>query len=123
MTETWVVYKAESMDSQGWENRQLSPSGALTDILAEEWNSSETLPEIGKRVREYINLQTPGDGITHGKDGDWFVSRIHHFSSFDTEQRILVCYCTYQPIASEWQALKRGDPVSEMLKTVSSSKQ
>jgi len=31
--ETWIVYKTESMDATGWENRQLMPGSSLTDIL------------------------------------------------------------------------------------------
>lgn len=117
-TKTWIVYKAESMSSHGWEERRLMPSGGLTDILWENWNSSGDLPELGDRTRQYENLDEPGNGVTHGKEGDWVVTRIHHFSSFDTDLRIVVCYCQYQPIEATWELLGQGAPVDELLSPV-----
>lgn len=117
MSETWIVFKADGMSSQGWEERLLMPTESVTDILAEEWDSSSKLPQVGERVRDYINLEDPGNGITHGRDGDWVVTRIHHFSSFDTDQRIVVCYCQYQPITPNWEKLQRGTPVDQILQT------
>ena len=69
MNETWIVFKAESLSAHGWEERKLLPSGGLTDILATEWDFSGKLPQVGDRVREYANLQDPGNGVTHGRDG------------------------------------------------------
>lgn len=112
---TWIVYKADNMSAPGWEERKLMPRESLTDILWENWDSSGKLPQVGERIREYTNLEDPGNGITHGRDGDWIVTRIHHFSSFDTEQRIVVCYCQYQPITPSWEKLQRGAPVDQML--------
>lgn len=115
-SETWIVFKAETMSAHGWEKRQLLPSEAITDILCEEWDSSGQLPKVGSRIREYANLDNPEHGgITHGRDGDWVVTHIHQFSSFDTDQRIMVCYCTYQPVTPDWGKLQRGAPVAEML--------
>lgn len=113
--ETWIVYKVESMSAEGWRERKLMPSGGLTEMLTEEWDCSGKLPQIGDRVREYVNLEDPDNGITHGKDGDWIVTRINHFSSQETNQEIAVCYCAYQPIESNWVELKRGRPVNEIL--------
>ncbi|MCC3408208.1 MAG: hypothetical protein JGK17_21990 [Microcoleus sp. PH2017_10_PVI_O_A] len=113
--ETWIVYKVESMSAEGWRERKLMPSGGLTEMLTEEWDFSGKLPQIGDRVREYTNLQDPDNGITHGKDGDWIVTRINHFSSKETNQEIAVCYCAYQPIEANWVELKRGRPVNEIL--------
>lgn len=115
MTKTWIVYKAESMDAEGWEQRRLMPSNAGTEILWENWDFSGKMPQIGDRTRDYENLTDPGNGVTHGKDGDWVVNRIEHFSSFDTSDRIVVCYCTYSPINANWQSLRQGKPVHEML--------
>lgn len=115
MTKTWIVYKAESMDAEGWEQRRLLPSNAGTEILWENWDFSGKMPQIGDRTRDYENLTDPGNGVTHGKDGDWVVNRIEHFSSFDTSDRIVVCYCTYSPINANWQPLRQGKPVHEML--------
>lgn len=113
MSETWIVYKAETMSSRDWEERKLLPSGGLTDILTESWDSSGVLPAVGDRVREYTNLADQDNGITHGREGDWLINRIHQFSSFDTEQRIIVCYCSYQPVAPEWQELPRVSVMTE----------
>ena len=116
--ETWIVYKTETMSASGWEERQLLPFGSITDILCEEWDSSGQLPTVGSRIRQYAAIEDPeGGGITHGRDGDWVVTRTQQFSSFDTEERILVCYCSYQPIEANWEKLQRGAPVAEMLKT------
>jgi hypothetical protein len=110
--ETWIVYKTESMDATGWENRQLMPGSSLTDILHEEWDSSGVLPQVGDRIREYAQMEPEtSSGITHGRDGDWVVTSINQFSSFDTNQRIVVCYCTYQPVTPDWEKLGRGAPV------------
>ena len=114
--ETWIVFKAETMSAPGWEDRKLLPDGGITDILCEEWDSSGQLPKVGERVREYENLDNPEHGgITHGRDGDWVVTRIHQFSSSDTDQRIVVCYCSHQPITPSWEKLHRGAPVHQML--------
>lgn len=115
--EVWIVYKAEDMDAPGWEERQLMPRASLTDILWENWSGEQnpTLPKPGDRTRNY---KSDENGLTtHGKDGDWVVSRIHQFSSFDTDLRIVVAYCQYQPIDSQWQELRRGKPVDELMQT------
>jgi len=119
--EIWIVYKAETMSAPGWEERKLLPSEGLTDILSEEWDSSGQLPNLGSRIREYTNLEDPDNGITHGRDGDWVVTRIHQFSSPDTPTRIVVCYGSYQPITPNWEKLKRGQPVDATLSAASAS--
>lgn len=113
--ETWIVYKVESMSAEGWKERKLMPSGGLTDILTEEWDSSGRLPQIGDRLREYANPQDPENGITHGRDGDWVVKSIDQFSSNNSNQQIVVCYCAYQPVESNWVELQRGKPINEIL--------
>jgi len=120
MNETWIVFKAESLWAHGWEERKLLPVGGLTDILATEWDFSGKLPQIGDRVREYANLEDPGNGITHGRDGNWIVKSIHQFSSSDTNLCIAVCYCAYEPVESKWVELKRGKPVNEILQPAES---
>ena len=111
--QTWIVYKADSMSAEGWEERKLMPSGNGTDILWENWSYSDRLPTIGSRTREYLQTGAAKQ-ITHGKSGDWVVSRIEQFSSHDTKMKIAVCYCTYQPIEADWQSINRGSPVDEM---------
>lgn len=111
----WIVYKAEEIDAPGWEERQLMPGGGITDILEENWSSEKvpTLPKPGDRTRDYKSDES--GLITHGKDGDWIVTRVEQFSSFDTDLRIVVAYCQYQPIEAKWQKLRRGKPVDELL--------
>ncbi|HAA31088.1 MAG TPA: hypothetical protein DCE56_29510 [Cyanobacteria bacterium UBA8553] len=106
--ETWIVYKAQTMSAPGWEDRMLLPGESLTDILWENWSSSGREPSIGDRIREYTNLEDPGNGITHGRDGDWVVERICHFTSTDIDQKIIVCYCSYQPVEVNWEKLHRA---------------
>lgn len=114
--ETWIVYKTETMSDHGWEERLILPSGSITDILWENWSYSDQIPKIGSRIREYTNLENPEKGgITHARDGDWVVTKIHQFSSPDTDQRIIVCYCSYQPIEPQWQKVTRGKPINELL--------
>lgn len=113
-TETWIIYKTETIDAPDWEKRQLMPSGSITDILGENWDFSATLPEVGDRLRDYLQDNNTGK-VTHGKDGDWVVTRIHQFSSLETEMRIVVCYCQFQPIERQWKPLQRGRPVDEIL--------
>lgn len=113
--ETWIVFKVEDLSAHGWQERKLMPSEALTSILAEEWDSSGKLPQVGDRLRNYANLADPGNGITHGKAADWIVTKVQHFASRDSETQIVICLCDYQPISAEWEPLKRGQPVTEML--------
>lgn len=117
MRQTWIIYKSDDPDASGWEERQLLPSGSLTSILSEEWHYSSTpdMPQVGARVREYANVKDPGNGVTHGRDGDWIVVRVCQFASFDTDERIVICYCQYQPINAEWEELRRGASVDEIL--------
>lgn len=121
MTKTLIIYKTDDLSAHGWEDRKLLPGENLTDTLAEEIDFSGRLPKLGDRVREYTELDNPGGETVHGRDGDWQVSRIEHFSSFDTDTRIMLCYCEYQPIEANWQPLHRGLPVSEMMQRASQS--
>ena len=109
---SWIVYKTEG-DDPGWRERQLLPSNAMTDILNEEWSSrlNEKVPEIGERFRDYTNLEDPGNGITHGRDGDWVVTRTQEYlANDDSGDRVIICYCSYQPITPNWEKLKRVKP-------------
>jgi hypothetical protein len=67
MRQTWIIYKSDDPDAAGWENRQLLQSGSLTSILSEEWHYSRTpeIPQVGDLVREYANVNDPGNGVTH----------------------------------------------------------
>ena len=103
---TWIIYKAADPNSHGWETRSL-PHGGLTQILAEEHDWSGHLPQVGDRVRDYENLENPGNGVTHGKDGDWVVSEVQEFSSPASPVKILICLCEFSLIAAEWEELNR----------------
>ena len=112
-TKTWIIYKTDGLSAPGWEERKLQPSGALTSILAEEHDYSGVMPQVGDRVREYTNLSNPGDGVSHGKDGDWVVSEIEIFDNPNASFKVLVCVCQFQPIDSPWEVIRRGEPIDE----------
>lgn len=115
MAETWIVFKTKDMSAQGWEARQLMPSGGMTDILAENWDWSGREPQIGERVREYASQGHEDGFTTHGRDGDWIVSEIQRFTSADTDQTVIICYCEYQPIEVEWEPLNLQAPSEKAL--------
>lgn len=110
---TWIIYKAADPNAHGWETRCL-PHGGLTQILAEEHDWSGQLPQVGDRVRDYDNLEDSGNGITHGKDGDWVVAEVQEFTSPTSPVKILVCLCSYQPIEPAWEELDRGAPTGQL---------
>ena len=115
-TETWIIYKTDDMSAVGWEERRLMPRDSLTNILEENWSAEEnpTIPQLGDRTRAY-QCDREDDSITHAREGDWVVKRIERFASFDTDMRIVVCYCEYDPIAPQWQEINRGVPANELL--------
>lgn len=119
MSKTWIVYKAEQMDAPGWEDRMLMPNESLTNILHEEWDAAghAPIPALGDRPRIYANLQDPGNGVTHGRDGDWVVTRVQTFANSETSEQVIICHCAYSPIPEQWEALHRGAPVNEILAT------
>ncbi|MFB8788882.1 MAG: hypothetical protein U7123_08525 [Potamolinea sp.] len=80
-------------------NSRFSPGAPGVNHTESEFPGCDrTWRGFANRTRDYTNLEDPNNGITHGCDGDWVVERICQFSSPDTEQRIVVCYCSYQPI-------------------------
>ena len=117
--ETWIVYKTENMSDPGWEERMLMPRNSLTNILEENWSSQENpkLPKPGDRTHAYKSESDDGD-ITHTREGDWVVTRVERFASFDTSMRIVVCYCRYEPIQPEWKEVRRGASANELLDAV-----
>jgi hypothetical protein len=60
-------------------------------------------------------LEDPGNGITHGRDGDWLVSDVETFTSKRDSTQIVVCYCTYAPITPQWEAIERGASVEDLV--------
>ena len=117
-TETWIVYKTESMSDRGWEERMLMPRQSLTNILEENWSAEENpkIPEPGHRTRAYKTDDE--DAITHAREGDWVVTRVEKFASFDTDTRIVVCYCKYEAIEPQWEEVPRGASANELLEAM-----
>ena len=115
-TETWIVYKTESRNDYGWEDRMLMPRESLTNILWENWSYQEkpTIPQIGDRTRNYKSESENGF-TTHGRDRDWVVTRAEEFVSTDTDKQIFVCYCKYDPVESQWSLINRGANALELL--------
>ncbi|NET39003.1 MAG: hypothetical protein F6K19_44690 [Cyanothece sp. SIO1E1] len=115
-----IIYKTDNLSAPGWEDRMLMPSGGLTDILAQHFDSSDIpTPEPGDRLSESKKLEGHQDSMfpdspTHYREGDWQVKRVEEYtpelptSEFDL---IVICYCVYAPIEPDWQPLRRM-PVS-----------
>jgi hypothetical protein len=58
----YIIFKTESMSDSGWEERVLAHTGALTDILAEHYDSSNSpSPTQGYRLREYHKIEQFAD--------------------------------------------------------------
>lgn len=113
---SYTLYKAADSDAPGADERRLLPIGGLTDILAEEIDyGNNGVPGVGDRLRQYANLADPGNGITHGSDSDWIVASVDVFESGKSGDRVIVCYCDYQPITPEWKEIPEGAPVHELL--------
>jgi hypothetical protein len=115
MSKTWIVYKSEVPSAPGWEERLLMPRQSFTDILWEIWTGAKDpiLPKVGSRTRDYKSID--GGFTTHGKDGDWVVARTEIFTNPDSDTRIVIAYCVYDPLEENWTQLRRGKPVEEML--------
>lgn len=111
----YIMFLAEVSNSEGWQDRKLSHTQALTDILAEYWDSSDQpLPEPGYRPTEYVRVDDCVDprfptASTHYRPGDWEVVRVHTYTPdipvpygavFDV---IALCYCRYAPIDAPMQ--------------------
>ncbi|MBD2682660.1 MULTISPECIES: hypothetical protein [Nostoc] len=103
----YIIFKAESMSAQGWEERRLAHTEAYTSILAEHYDSSNSpIPEPGYRLREYHQVskfadkQFP-DSSTHSRIGDWEVTRVEEYTpeipNHDFEA-VIICYCRYSPV-------------------------
>lgn len=108
-----ILYVAAA-DAPGWEERRLMPRGSLTDLLAQELDyGANRLPKPGDRLRDYSNLTDPGNGVTHGREGDWVVMEVEQFIS-TSGREVITCYCAFEPIAANWQALNRQGNETEL---------
>jgi hypothetical protein len=110
----YIIFKAESMSAEGWEERRLAHTEAFTSILAEHYDSSNSpLPEPGYRLREYHQVskfadkQFP-DASTHSRIGDWEVARVEEYGSdipnHDFEA-VVICYCRYSPVTTSLEPM------------------
>jgi hypothetical protein len=83
----YIIFRADWREEHLAENRILAHTGAMTDILAEHFDSSERpIPQPGYRLREYHRIEPfvdpkfPG-ASTHNRVGDWEVTRVEEYTS------------------------------------------
>ena len=113
----YIIYLADDDSQTGWEQRYRVNNGheSLTDILAEEFDSSgRPIPNVGDRVFEMVKVpgfedqRFPG-ASTHYRYGDWEVVRVEEYTpdipvgmAFST---IVLCFCRYAPVATPLKPL------------------
>lgn len=112
----YIIFRTETASAEGWRDRQLAHTGALTSILAEHFDSSKKpLPKPGYRVPEFYTIEKFADprfpgARTHVRAGDWEVTRVEEYptgapdSEFDA---IVICYCKYSPIDSPLEPMPK----------------
>ncbi|HAA27761.1 MAG TPA: hypothetical protein DCE56_08935 [Cyanobacteria bacterium UBA8553] len=116
MGRKYIIFRADWSEEQGAENRILPHTGAITDILAEHFDSSgKSIPEPGYRFREYHTIEQfvdpkfPG-ASTHSRVGDWEVVRVEQYTpdlpTADFEA-IVICYCQYSPVSTPLEPLPK----------------
>jgi hypothetical protein len=123
MGRKYIIFRADWSEEQGAENRILAHTGAITDILAEHFDSSNSpLPEPGYRLREYHRIEQfvdprfPG-ASTHSRVGDWEVVRVEKYitdlpnTEFET---VVICYCQYSPVSTALEPLPKIQVSQEM---------
>ena len=123
MGRKYIIFRADWSEEQGAENRILAHTRAITDILAEHFDSSNSpLPEPGYRLREYHRIEQfvdprfPG-ASTHSRVGDWEVVRVEEYtpdlptSEFET---VAICYCQYSPVETPLEPLPKIQVSQEM---------
>jgi hypothetical protein len=122
----YVIFRADWREEHLAENRILAHTGAMTDILAEHFDSSERpVPQPGYRLREYHSIEPfvdpkfP-DASTHSRVGDWEVVRVEEYTPELPNAdfgAIIICYCRYSPVTTPLEPLPRIQ-VSEQLQEV-----
>jgi hypothetical protein len=116
---TLLIYRAGG-SAEGWRDRKLMPSGLLTKTLAEHsfCGDHHKLPEPGDRFT-VLDSQDGSGQTTHAAKGDWVVARVVYYPRpNDDEPAIAICYCDYAPADQDWQPVKQGRSVPEMLAEV-----
>jgi hypothetical protein len=119
----YIIFQTESASAQGWEERLLAHTEALTSILAEHFDSSNSpLPEPGYRLREYHRIEQfvdpkfPG-ASTHSRVGDWEVVRVEEYTPelpISDFEAIVICYCQYSPVSTPLDPLPKIQVSQEM---------
>jgi hypothetical protein len=107
----YIIYQAESMDAQGWEQRKHinGKHETFTAILAEHFDSTGgDIPAVGHRLTEYIHVSDFADcqfpeASTHYREGDWEVVQVEVYQPevpIAQFESIVICTCRYAPIAT-----------------------
>ncbi|MCL1466912.1 hypothetical protein [Argonema galeatum] len=119
----YIIFRTESASAQGWEERMLAHTGALTTLLAEHYDSSNApLPEPGYRLRDYHRIErfvdeSYPDASTHSRVGDWEVARVEEYTpkiSVTDFESIVICYCRYSPVTTPLEPLPRIKSVEKL---------
>jgi hypothetical protein len=119
----YIIFKTESASAEGWEERMLAHTEALTTILAEHYDSSNgSLPEPGYRLREYHRIERFVDdnysgASTHSRIGDWEVARVEEYTPetpIADFKSIVICYCKYSPITTPLEPLPKIVDVGQL---------
>jgi hypothetical protein len=113
----YIIYRAGW--GHDWDKRKFSHSNSLTDILCENFdNSNAPIPQVGDRPTVFVRVADAVDpvihgeeGKTHSRDADWIVDRVDVFESksgLSEYDLVVICYCTYAPIAADLYAIAEG---------------
>lgn len=116
MGRKYIIFRVETTEEHDAEKRLLAHTGAITDILAEHFDSSSRpLPKPGYRLREYHKIEQFADSefpdaITHSRIGDWEVTRVEEYSTelpISDFEAIVICYCCYSPVTTSLEPLPK----------------
>jgi hypothetical protein len=123
----YIIFKTETASDRGWEDRKLAHTGALTSILAEHYDfSNSDLPQVGYRLREYHQIDQFADkefpgASTHSRMGDWEVIRVEEYSqnwSAKDLESVVICYCQYSPVETPLEPLPKVQTTEELMGTL-----
>ena len=117
----YIIFQTEP-SAEGWRERKLQHTQALTRILAEHWDDSDKpIPKPGYRPLEFLRLEEFVDrktplASTHYRLGDWEVVRVETYptdrpeSAFDL---IVICHCQYSPIQASLKPMPERKVTSD----------
>ncbi len=112
MGRKYIIFRAD-WDQEYEADTRLLPSGAITDILAEHFDSSgSSVPSVGYRPSDYHHIEQFADSSfprasTHSRMGDWVVTRTSEYAPATPGEfeAIIICYCRYSPITTPLEPL------------------